>query len=170
MTASLDLTELLEDQRELDLDIMAHHPDTGYRETFNRRSLALLVELGEFANETRCFKYWSLKGPSPKERVLDEAADALHFFLSLGLAMGLKELKIVLKYPKIDGKTALSDLFLRVYEEVSSFAKTRSEKTYHAALSDFLSLVEALGYSLEDLQLAYLAKRDVNFQRQRSAY
>lgn len=48
------------------------------------RILALMVEVGEFANATRCFKYWSMKDSESKERLLDEYADILHLFLSVG--------------------------------------------------------------------------------------
>ena len=74
----------------MDQDIASRHK-VSYESTFAERVLALLVELGEFANETRCFKYWSEKPPSPKERILDEYADALHFFLSLGVMLGAEE-------------------------------------------------------------------------------
>lgn len=48
------------------------------------RILALMIEVGEFANATRCFKYWSNKDSESKERLLDEYADILHLFLSVG--------------------------------------------------------------------------------------
>ena len=34
---------------------------------FYNTILALQVEIGELANETRCFKHWSNKGPSEKK-------------------------------------------------------------------------------------------------------
>ena len=45
--------------------------------------LALLVEISELANETRCFKHWSKKGPSEESVLLEEYVDSLHFFLSI---------------------------------------------------------------------------------------
>ena len=65
-----DLTDLYVKQRELDEEIARNHNVT-YESTRNKRTLSLLVELGEFANSTRTFKYWSNKGPESKERVLD---------------------------------------------------------------------------------------------------
>ena len=72
----IELTPLFALQEALDQEIALAH-DVTYETTFPRRLMALLVELGEFANETRCFKYWSVKGPSPKEVILDEYADKL---------------------------------------------------------------------------------------------
>ncbi len=48
-----------------------------------KRDLALTIELAELANETRCFKYWSSKGPSEREVILEEFVDSIHFLLSL---------------------------------------------------------------------------------------
>ena len=56
---TIDLTELFKVQNVLKERI-------GYRETdrFNKTKLALLVEIGECANEWRGFKYWSTKKPT----------------------------------------------------------------------------------------------------------
>ena len=43
---------------------------------FAKNCIALLVELGEFTNETKCFKYWSVKKPK-KDEMLEELADCL---------------------------------------------------------------------------------------------
>ena len=51
----INLEELYSLQKELDLEIAKNHNVT-YESTSDKRLLALLVELGEFANETRCFK------------------------------------------------------------------------------------------------------------------
>ena len=46
------------------------------RDIIRKNKLELLVELGELANETKCFKYWTVKKPN-KELVLEEFADSL---------------------------------------------------------------------------------------------
>jgi len=43
---------------------------------FKKNCIELLVELGEFINETKVFKYWSVKKPN-RELVLDELADVI---------------------------------------------------------------------------------------------
>ena len=80
----INLTPLLKEQFSLDKTIQDNH-HISYEQTKDQRLLALLVELGEFANTTRCFKFWSNKGLDTKERILDEASDCLHFYLSLKL-------------------------------------------------------------------------------------
>ena len=80
----IDLTNLYQKQAELDARIAENH-NVSYETTRERRILALLVEIGEFANATRCFKYWSNKPSEAQDIVLDEYVDGLHFFLSLGI-------------------------------------------------------------------------------------
>ena len=91
-----DLTDLYVKQRELDEEIARNHNVT-YESTRNKRTLSLLVELGEFANSTRTFKYWSNKGPSEKAVVMDEYADGLHFLLSLGIPLHARKYKYEIK-------------------------------------------------------------------------
>ncbi len=157
---------LYELQKGLDADIASKHPGVTYETTFEKRLLALFVELGEFANETRCFKFWSLKGPSPKERILDEYADALHFILSLGLAIGVSEYRHTLKKT---GMT-LSQGILKVYEKVLSFDESRDASHYEAAFASFLDLLPLMGYDYSDMEAAYKAKLAVNYQRQEQKY
>ncbi len=54
-----------------------------YKDTtdyYKKNSIEFLVELGEFVNETKCFKYWTVKTPD-MEKVLDEFADAITMIL-----------------------------------------------------------------------------------------
>ena len=57
---------------------------------FEKNCLEFLTELGEFANESKCFKYWSIKKPK-KDEMLEEFADcitmALYFFNYLDLEL-----------------------------------------------------------------------------------
>ena len=59
--------------------------------------LALLVEIGELANETRSFKFWSVKPASEKKIILEEFVDGIHFILSLGIECGFHKQPLELK-------------------------------------------------------------------------
>lgn len=84
----MELKELFEMQKKLDEHIMLNkHWNTNLDVYLVEKLLALQVEVSELANATRCFKYWSEKDSESKERLLDEYADVLHFFLSVGLAL-----------------------------------------------------------------------------------
>ena len=49
---------------------------------FEKNCLSLITEIAEFLNETKCFKYWSIKNPD-KDKLKEEYADALIMTLSM---------------------------------------------------------------------------------------
>lgn len=82
MLKKIEWKELLDAQRNLDLHTFEIRGQT-YASTSEKRLLALLVELHELANETKCFKFWSSKPVGNREKVLMEYVDVLHFILSI---------------------------------------------------------------------------------------
>ena len=184
----IDLSPLLKEQFKLDVNIQNNHHIT-YRETFKERKLALLVELGEFANTTRCFKFWSNKWFDTKERVLDEAADCLHFYLSLYISYLDKsfnleqiernhlELYGEMDEPRNFDKKYLTSLFINAtkYASNEDFINDIIANNFNAvyprnSFECFLSIISGLGYSWQDLEEAYYKKLGVNYQRQENNY
>lgn len=91
MITLIDLSELLELQKELDDYILEQkNLNLTQRELMTDTLLALQVEVSELANSIRSFKHWSSKGPEKKEVILEEYVDVLHFFLSIGNQLGFK--------------------------------------------------------------------------------
>ncbi|HAQ08050.1 MAG TPA: dUTPase, partial [Bacillus bacterium] len=86
----MNIEKLFRMQKELDRHIELQH-GLVEEDLFDRKILALLVELGELANETRCFKFWSLKPSSEKQVILEEFVDGIHFILSLGIECGFDD-------------------------------------------------------------------------------
>jgi len=106
----INLEELYKKQNELDKFIVdmnfnsigdemeiVQHNHIGF---LNDRILALFTEVGEFANATKCFKYWSNKPAESKERLLDEYVDILHFYLSIGNTMQFSPVEVEAAYLK----------------------------------------------------------------------
>lgn len=102
----INLEQLYEIQSKLDRFIVNNmfnvpdevdHNDEGF---LSDRILALFTEVGEFANTTRCFKYWSVKGMDSREKMLNEYVDILHFYLSIGNTMRFTALEVETAYMK----------------------------------------------------------------------
>ena len=162
----MDITKLMEMQQALDKHIESKH-GLAQEDLVERKILALLVELGELANETRCFKFWSVKGPSEKETILAEYVDGIHFILSLGIECGFT--------PKEPGAFTMEtrDLtaqFTKLYGLISAFRDSRSEEFFQIVFSHYLLLGEMLGFSAADVEQAYIAKNEVNYERQKQGY
>ncbi|RAK21286.1 dimeric dUTPase (all-alpha-NTP-PPase superfamily) [Anoxybacillus vitaminiphilus] len=163
----MDLQKLYSMQRMLDERIETQH---GLQDEnlVEKKMLALLVEIGELANETRCFKFWSLKPPASLEKVLEEYVDGLHFILSLGL-----EFNFVYTVGKIKKKTeddSLVGQFLRVFQAVTEFQQTKSLEAYERLFTNYLQLGEHLGFTNEQIEQAYMKKNEVNHERQNQNY
>lgn len=167
MRTKIDLTELQNEQRKLDENIHKNH-NVDYKVTSNKRTLALLVELGELANEVRSFKFWSNKAPSEDKIILDEFADGLHFILSKCIAFDAPVVFEVDASIKKEGdKEVLTQAFLKLY---STASELNTKENLTNWLADYITLGFKLGYSLEQLKGAYLNKLKVNYDRQKNNY
>lgn len=162
----INISKLYKKQKELD-EVIAKNHNVSYETTVAKRFLALFVELGELANATRCFKYWSYKGSEPREIVGDEYADGLHFFLSLGIPLGAKKMRYDLAFDK---STSISEQFDLVFVLVGELRKNYTRSRYYKAFQSFITLGVMLDFKKEDIFHFYLAKLEENKHRQDSNY
>lgn len=157
--------DLFEKQRELDRYIEENH-SLEEEDLISRKILAFQVELGELANETRCFKFWSVKPSSPPNVILEEYVDGLHFLLSLGL-----ELSCTFEF--LEPAPANEDLtiqFQRVYRFASRFEEESSAPNYRLLFAAFLALGRQLQLTEKAVMEGYWEKNQVNRQRQLEGY
>ncbi|SEQ83713.1 dUTP diphosphatase [Piscibacillus halophilus] len=157
--------ELYQMQKNLDDDILMRTALTR-EEVLDEKILALLVEIGELANETRCFKYWSQKGPSESSVILEEFVDGIHFLLSIGIDYGYR----YQISECIDHDEDLTTSFHKVYEKINRFKQNPTNMHYQKLMDTYLGLGSKLNFTQEDIFHAYLDKNKVNHQRQQSGY
>ena len=162
---SINLKELYFLQKNLDEEIANNHHVT-YESTFSRRLLALIVEIGELSNETRCFKYWSNKGPSTKDVIMDEYADGLHFLLSLGIPLNVD----VFEYNLEKLSDNLTELFLLLYKAAISLKDDYTIKNYVLVMQLYLNIALSLDMTSIDIINAYKKKLSINYKRQETNY
>ncbi len=160
----MNWTTLFDQQRRLDERIKEEHQLSGNQ--FDERLLALLVELGELANETRSFKFWSTKGPSPQDVILEEYVDGIHFLLSLGLALGYERES----FPAGSSYLDATDAFLDVFRKVTNFGLSKTEAMYETLMAAYLELGYTLGFNEELIMMAYVSKNKQNHERQDQGY
>ena len=161
----INLEHLYKKQAELDQRIADNH-GVSYATTRPRRTLALLVEIGEFANATRCFKYWSNKPSEAQDIVLDEYVDGLHFFLSLGIDIGVSKKE----YNHTKHADNLTEQVLEVYRLASIFYKKQDEKSYIKAFQAFINITPLLKVRWSTVEKAYYKKLGENYHRQDTNY
>lgn len=162
----MNFKKMFEMQKELDDRIRIEHNLEG-QDLINKKILAFQVELGELANETRCFKYWSLKPPSEKKIILEEYVDGVHFLLSIGLDLQ----NTSLKYSDISSElNDLTNQFCTLFQLSSELLMKKEEKNFISLFNNYLLLGKLLQFSTTDIEKAYIGKNEVNHQRQNEGY
>ncbi|MBO1583026.1 dUTP diphosphatase [Bacillus sp. XF8] len=173
----MELTKLFEVQAGLKQHI-------GYKGKgkFPKMMLAMLVEFMECANDWRGFKYWS-ENPNPKETLLEEYVDGLHFVLETGLDLKerqeimflpkrmlvdyenivVKDKYIVMKYKKLVSVTLELE---KIVQEGFDYV----DYLYIELFENYLKLGYMLGFTEEQIEQAYMKKNEVNHQRQDNGY
>jgi dimeric dUTPase (all-alpha-NTP-PPase superfamily) len=174
----MNLEKLFQMQKVLRDRIAYNEPDR-----FNKLVLALLVELGECANEWRGFKFWSVnqlphasavRVPAMMDEdkefynpLLEEYVDGLHFVLELGI-----ELNIKLEMFRWDMEIYddINIQFIWISNSVTKLFIYPEEDTYHLLLCEFIGLGKMLGFTWEEIEQAYFEKNKINHQRQEVGY
>ncbi|WP_332629125.1 dUTP diphosphatase [Halalkalibacter flavus] len=162
----MEIQKLFAIQKELNDRIVQEHHLIG-RDLFKEQLLALIVEIAELANETRCFKYWSRKSSSERSVILEEYVDGLHFILTLGLTLNLTSVTVK-EYNQ--ERQSVTDQFLLIMNQTHELDADRTQEKFQQLVDGFFSLGQQLGFSNEEVEKAYLVKNKVNHERQDSGY
>ncbi|GAE30145.1 dUTP diphosphatase [Alkalihalobacillus hemicellulosilyticus] len=163
----MNIQTLFAIQKKLNDRIMAEH-QLVESDLFQEQLLAFLVEIGELANETRCFKYWSRKGASEQKVILEEYVDGVHFLLTIGLALSYTDVKVNDTASANQGM--LTERFLTVMKLTHQLEAIKDIDTYNELFEAYIALGMALGFTMAEIEQAYLEKNKVNHQRQDEGY
>ncbi|KLA07168.1 Dimeric dUTPase [Bacillus cereus] len=170
------LQEILEMQRVFDARVCEEHGLEPNKRVDNL-VLALYVELGELANETRCFKDWSVKPPSEREIILEEFVDGIHFVNSLALVFDREEALLSIKVEPVNKGITIVEQFNRVYSAISSmdwvYKNSKWRDVEHELVKvyqEYFWLGQALGFTFDDIYSAYIKKNKKNHERQDVGY
>jgi dimeric dUTPase (all-alpha-NTP-PPase superfamily) len=150
---------------------------------FDKLILALLVELGECANEHRGFKFWSVNQlphtsavriPCMMEEdkeyynpLLEEYVDGLHFVLELGLELEINVAQLEWTYDKAE---TITKQFTDIYYLTTYLQENQKFYAYDMLINAYVQLGEMLGFTWEQIEQAYYAKNEINHQRQEVGY
>lgn len=135
--------------------------DINSPEIRSKNILELLVEIGECANETRVFKYWSQKPPSEDEIILAELADCLIMVLSFANLSNLNLDEVSLTKSNLN----VVDEFIQIYKLASSLTIQFDADLIKKLLNEIINLGHLLGYDDEIICKSCLEKINRNFKR-----
>ncbi|CAM9105226.1 dUTP diphosphatase [Mycoplasma marinum] len=160
----MNFTKILNMQSELDRNIEKAHNVTG-EDLTNRKIVALIVEIGEFANEIRPFKYWKKTININEDLVKEEFVDGIHFFLSLTLNIGNSPIvePIIISD---DQNIQLATLFEETSKLNSNFEKEQLAK----AFGIYMGMAKLVGLKEDEIEKFYIEKNRVNYERILNGY
>lgn len=170
----MNLQTLLDKQKQLDDYIVKKH-GLNESELFNKRALACLVEIGEQCNESAPFKYWKQNVEVDRAKVAEELVDVLHFLLSLGNLLGVKQDEATNEYIERAVKLeSIEEQYISLFNLVSNISlfdeKVYKIKFWRHALSVFIGLYEMLGFGTGFIEAEYDKKHAENYARQERDY
>lgn len=102
--------------------------------------------------------------------LLEEYVDCLHFLLSIGNKIGVKEY-VPFKYFMLTND--ITGLFNSIFKLIGQWDRLFlfiDQDPYHFVMYQFLQLGKALGFTREEIEAAYMDKNAVNHQRQQEGY
>ena len=122
MLTSQTLKKLQNKQKELDEFIIQKKnlTDSDSKVSFIRTKIALLVEIGELANELKTFKHWKSQKTINWEKAQEELIDCLHFYLSWANSLGIEFFDY--KFQKLVPEPDFNELLLAFFSETNSFS------------------------------------------------
>ena len=154
-------------EKQIKLDETLHNNVINPKEKNLREKeiIALLVELGEFANEVKLFKYWKKHKEINQTKMLEEFADGIHFLTSLATEFHVDyEINVIKK--SIDFCLQLA----YVYKIFIKLFKHCTKKLIKKAYGAYLGLGEIVNITYEKIETAYFDKNEVNFKRIENNY
>lgn len=152
------LQEVYDENKKLDKLFDADY-DNNSDKTMKDNILELLVEIGEFCNETRCFKYWSNKKVN-KELALEEFADCILMLLCF---YNTKDISLDDNFKQFDSD--IIDSFMKLYQVSSMLTTTLDADILKDTLSYLIHISELLNYTKEEIKDACLKKIKKNYSR-----
>ena len=161
----LQFSEVYQKNKELD-QVFDDLYDASNYDIIRKNKLELLVELGELANETKCFKYWSNK-PVNYENLKEEYADCLIMVLCF---FNMYDIKLDEDFPNTKIRYDLVDLIGYLYKLCSDFYHEDNRDLIKKIFVNFIELGHLLSLSDDDIIKVCLLKIKRNHERFESGF
>ncbi|AWX69804.1 dUTP diphosphatase [Mycoplasmopsis anatis] len=165
----MNFTDIFNKQLELDKELTQKALDLNPNFTKNdlekRKLIALMVELGEFANEIETFKYWKKTRNLNRDFICEEFADLIHFLVSFGNDYNLPT--------TINSKIISNDINEQLIETFSAISQANNKINEEKLLNIFelvLGLAELYGLEENEIAKWYEIKNKKNHERIKTNY
>jgi dimeric dUTPase (all-alpha-NTP-PPase superfamily) len=158
------LNKLYQRNKELDHIFISKYQEKEPR-YFEKNCIEFLVEFGEFVNETKCFKYWTIKKPK-MEDVYEELADCITMILTMYYVLDLELDSLKEHHTSSD----VLEIINYIYSQGTKLMKDINEDLVKDLLSNLFYLAELLNLDKEEIYKTLSYKQDKVEERLNSDY
>lgn len=151
-------------KRNKELDDIFFSKYTDENKMFEKNCIEFLVELGEFVNETKCFKYWTVK-KSNYDKILEELADTftiLMYFYNV--------LNIDISYSNLNESRDILEVINETYYFGTKLYKKLDKLLLQNIFANLLIISKILNISEEEIIGAITKKQNIIEERLNSDY
>lgn len=144
---------------------MNAHDQNSISNIREKRMVALLVELGEFANEYSAFKYWKKNKTIIEEKLIEEFVDGIHFLSTMAIELGaISEIEAVV----VNEDKSIQ--LLKTFEEITKLSNDYSKKQLEKCYAYYLGIAKQLEITDKQIEDFYVEKNKTNFERIKNNY
>ena len=132
---------------------------------YEKNCLELIVEICELCNESKCFKYWTIKKPK-MEDVYEELADCITMILTMYYVLDLELDSLKEHHTSSD----VLEIINYIYSQGTKLMKDINEDLVKDLLSNLFYLAELLNLDKEEIYKILSYKQDKVEERLNSDY
>ena len=114
----------------------------------NQKILSFLHDLGEVAQESRCYLFWEKAEPINHQQLLDVYIEGLTMLMSIGYELRIDSIK---NYTEIPMSSDLHSLFFKIYHSILKVQSHYSSDDYQNTIDDYFTLGFSLGIQIDEI-------------------
>ncbi|AWX69650.1 dUTP diphosphatase [[Mycoplasma] anseris] len=161
----MNLSDIFKTQIDLDRAIWENVVEEEKENHHIKATIALIVELSEFANEVKAFKYWKKDKHINRTLMLEEFADGIHFLTSFANDFQIDP-EIQLIFQDHNFCLQLAYTYICFTKLLNDYTKQNVIEAYGA----YLALGALVDITYDDILKAYRNKNQINYQRIKDNY
>lgn len=114
----------------------------------NQKILSFLHDLGEVAQDSRCYLFWEKEEPVNHDVLLEHYLEGLSMLMSIGFELRIDSIK---NHTEIPQPLNIESLFLKIYHSILNVQSHYSSDDYQNTIDDYFTLGFKLGIQIEEI-------------------
>ena len=118
----------------------------------NQKILAFLLDLGQVAEDSRCYLFWEKDEPIDHQQLLEDYLEGLTMLMSIGYELRIDSIK---NHSEIPSPTDIYSLFFKIYHSILKVQSHYSSEDYQNTIDDYFTLGFQLNIQIEEILNSY---------------